>query len=177
MICSMHTLPSYFLDYFDRVLLLAQGREVFFGSPSELRRFFFNSSLSESSHSDTLIFEIMRQCSFSVYDTLLLQRQQELDLSTLISKYEYSLSLVLLSSQIVFFMCSKPRVGSHRRQHFRVRIARQSHQTVRNRSSTIPLPSLLLCNVRSSIARIVVAPISHDSSTRMESALAVLYPA
>lgn len=88
MICSMHTLPSYFLDYFDRVLLLAQGREVFFGSPSELRSFFFDSTLSARSHSDTLIFEIMRQCSFSVYDSLFFQRQQEVDLAGLILKYE-----------------------------------------------------------------------------------------
>ena len=90
MVCSMHTLPSYFLDYFDRVLLLAQGREVFFGSPSELRSFFFlNSSNSVESHSETLIFEIMQQCSFSVYDTLRIQRQQEVDLSSLILKYEF----------------------------------------------------------------------------------------
>lgn len=88
-VCSMHTIPSYFLDYFDRVLLLAQGREVFFGSPSELRSFFFNSSSSAESHSETLIFEIMRQCSFSVYDSLRMQRQQEVDLSSLILKYEF----------------------------------------------------------------------------------------
>ena len=91
-ICSMHTLPSYYIDYFDRVILLAQGREVFFGTPSELQSFFWGSQRIHT-HSETLISEIMRQCSFSVYDNLFIRRQQRVDLDNLIAKYQYYVEL------------------------------------------------------------------------------------
>ena len=95
----MHTLPSYYIDYFDRIILLAQGREVFFGTASELQSFFWGSQRMRT-HSETLITEIMRQCSFSVYDNLFIRRQQSVDLDNLISKYRYCIELHTL--QIVF---------------------------------------------------------------------------
>ena len=83
---------DHYIDYFDRVILLAQGREVFFGTPSELQSFFWGSQRIRT-HSETLISEIMRQCSFSVYDNLFIRRQQRVDLDNLISKYRYYVEL------------------------------------------------------------------------------------